>query len=82
MRVNGRKMFVESLVARGAAQAFRVPGKSYPSVLVALHDTAGNLDYVLCRSSFATGSRQARADTEPQSLWHVTDDKLKQPRHS
>jgi acetolactate synthase I/II/III large subunit len=33
----------------GARKAFGVPGESYLAVLDALHDTAGRLDYVLCR---------------------------------
>lgn len=47
---NGGQLLVESLVALGASKAFGVPGESYLAVLDALHDTAGRLDYVLCRN--------------------------------
>ncbi len=43
-------MLVQSLVALGATKAFGVPGESYLAVLDALHDTAGRLDFVLCRN--------------------------------
>ncbi|WP_136684475.1 thiamine pyrophosphate-dependent enzyme [Falsirhodobacter xinxiangensis] len=46
---NGGRLLVESLVGLGAKKAFGVPGESYLAVLDALHDTAGALDYVLCR---------------------------------
>jgi acetolactate synthase-1/2/3 large subunit len=36
-------------MALGATKSFGVPGESYLAVLDALHDTAGKLDYVLCR---------------------------------
>lgn len=47
---NGGQLLVESLVALGARQAFGVPGESYLAVLDALHDTHGQLDFVLCRN--------------------------------
>ena len=46
---NGGQLVVESLIALGATRAFGVPGESYLAVLDALHDTAGKLDFVLCR---------------------------------
>ena len=49
MTRNGGQLLVESLVALGATKGFGVPGESYLAVLDALHDTAGRLDYVLCR---------------------------------
>ncbi|MFI0849039.1 thiamine pyrophosphate-dependent enzyme [Mesorhizobium sp. IMUNJ 23232] len=50
MSRNGGKLLVESLIALGANKCFGVPGESYLAVLDALHDTAGRLDYVLCRN--------------------------------
>lgn len=50
MRRNGGQLLVESLVALGATKGFGVPGESYLAVLDALHDTAGRLDFVLCRN--------------------------------
>lgn len=47
---NGGQLLVKSLVALGARKAFGVPGESYLAVLDALHDTAGKLDFVLCRN--------------------------------
>ena len=47
---NGGEILVESLVALGATKGFGVPGESYLAVLDALHDTAGKLDFVLCRN--------------------------------
>ncbi|HEY9214638.1 MAG TPA: thiamine pyrophosphate-binding protein [Ancylobacter sp.] len=47
---NGGRLLVESLIALGATKSFGVPGESYLAVLNALHDTAGKLDYVLCRN--------------------------------
>ncbi|NGQ89563.1 thiamine pyrophosphate-binding protein [Rhodobacter sp. HX-7-19] len=47
---NGGQLLVQSLVALGATRAFGVPGESYLAVLDALHDTAGKLDFVLCRN--------------------------------
>ncbi|WP_415182440.1 thiamine pyrophosphate-binding protein [Phaeovulum sp.] len=47
---NGGELLVECLVALGARKGFGVPGESYLAVLDALHDTAGRLDYVLCRN--------------------------------
>ncbi|MBL9060784.1 MAG: thiamine pyrophosphate-binding protein [Mangrovicoccus sp.] len=49
MARNGGQLLVECLVALGARKAFGIPGESYLAVLDALHDTAGRLDYVLCR---------------------------------
>ncbi len=50
MRRNGGQLLVESLIALGATKGFGVPGESYLAVLDALHDTAGRLDFVLCRN--------------------------------
>ncbi|MXN17876.1 thiamine pyrophosphate-binding protein [Pseudooceanicola sp. GBMRC 2024] len=50
MTRNGGQLLVESLIALGATKSFGVPGESYLAVLDALHDTAGRLDYVLCRN--------------------------------
>lgn len=47
---NGGQLLVQSLVALGATRAFGVPGESYLAVLDALHDTTGQLDFVLCRN--------------------------------
>ncbi|WP_454683918.1 thiamine pyrophosphate-dependent enzyme [Ancylobacter moscoviensis] len=47
---NGGRLLVECLIALGATKSFGVPGESYLAVLNALHDTAGRLDYVLCRN--------------------------------
>lgn len=47
---NGGQLLVSSLVALGATKAFGVPGESYLAVLDALHDTQGQLDFVLCRN--------------------------------
>ena len=47
---NGGQLLVESLVALGATRGFGVPGESYLAVLDALHDSAGRLDFVLCRN--------------------------------
>lgn len=46
---NGGQLLIESLLALGATKSFGVPGESYLAVLDALHDTAGRLDYILCR---------------------------------
>jgi acetolactate synthase-1/2/3 large subunit len=46
---SGGQLLVESLVALGATKGFGVPGESYLAVLDALYDTAGRLDFVLCR---------------------------------
>jgi acetolactate synthase-1/2/3 large subunit len=46
---SGGELLVQSLAALGATRAFGVPGESYLAVLDALHDTAGRLDFVLCR---------------------------------
>lgn len=49
MMRSGGQLLVDSLIGLGARKAFGVPGESYLAVLDALHDTAGRLDYVLCR---------------------------------
>jgi acetolactate synthase-1/2/3 large subunit len=46
---NGGQLLVDCLVALGARHSFGVPGESYLAVLDALHDTAGQLDFTLCR---------------------------------
>ncbi|MEM9499124.1 MAG: thiamine pyrophosphate-dependent enzyme [Pseudomonadota bacterium] len=45
----GGDLLVEGLLTLGATKAFGVPGESYLAVLDALHDTAGQLDFVMCR---------------------------------
>ncbi|MDH6232226.1 acetolactate synthase-1/2/3 large subunit [Mesorhizobium soli] len=50
MMRNGGQLLVECLLALGVSKSFGVPGESYLAVLDALHDTAGRLDYVLCRN--------------------------------
>ena len=50
MMRNGGQLLVESLVALGATKGFGVPGESYLAVLDALHDTKGQLDFILCRN--------------------------------
>lgn len=45
----GGDLLVEGLLTLGASKAFGVPGESYLAVLDALHDTAGRLDFVMCR---------------------------------
>ncbi|MES2435936.1 MAG: thiamine pyrophosphate-dependent enzyme [Pseudomonadota bacterium] len=50
MMQNGGQLLVSSLVALGASKAFGVPGESYLAVLDALHDTQGQLDFILCRN--------------------------------
>lgn len=50
MQRNGGQLLVESLVALGATKGFGIPGESYLAVLDALHDTAGRLDFVVCRN--------------------------------
>lgn len=47
---NGGQLLVDSLIALGGRKGFGVPGESYLAVLDALHDTAGRLDFVLCRN--------------------------------
>ena len=47
---NGGQLLVECLLALGVHKGFGVPGESYLAVLDALHDTAGKLDYVVCRN--------------------------------
>lgn len=50
MTRNGGQLIVDCLLALGASKSFGVPGESYLAVLDALHDTAGKLDFVLCRN--------------------------------
>lgn len=50
MTRNGGQLLVDSLIALGATKGFGVPGESYLAVLDAMHDTAGKLDFVLCRN--------------------------------
>lgn len=52
---NGGTLLVECLVALGVRKAFGVPGESYLAVLDALHDTAGTLDFVMCRNEGGAG---------------------------
>ncbi len=47
---NGGTLLVDCLAALGGRKAFGVPGESYLAVLDALHDKAGQLDFVLCRN--------------------------------
>jgi acetolactate synthase I/II/III large subunit len=47
---SGGQLLVESLMALGARKIFGVPGESYLAVLDALHDTQGQVDFVLCRN--------------------------------
>ncbi|MFT5658880.1 MAG: acetolactate synthase-1/2/3 large subunit [Gammaproteobacteria bacterium] len=47
---NGGQLLVDCLLALGASRSFGVPGESYLAVLDALHDTAGKLDFTLCRN--------------------------------
>ena len=48
--LSGGTLLVKSLQALGARTCFGVPGESYLDVLNALHDTKGELDFVLCRN--------------------------------
>src|SRR6056297_1068775 len=48
-RRTGGQLLVACLEALGARHSFGVPGESYLAVLDALHDTAGRLDFTLCR---------------------------------
>lgn len=48
--ISGGHLLVQSLQALGARKCFGVPGESYLDVLDALHDTQGELDFVLCRN--------------------------------
>ncbi|MBL6772420.1 MAG: thiamine pyrophosphate-binding protein [Alphaproteobacteria bacterium] len=47
---SGGEILVRSLINLGARTSFGVPGESYLPVLDTLHDTAGQLDFVLCRN--------------------------------
>ncbi len=46
----GAELLVQSLQALGATKCFGVPGESYLSILDALHDTQGELDFIGCRN--------------------------------
>lgn len=50
MMRSGGRLLAECLLALGATKSFGVPGKGYLSVLDALHDAQGRLDFVLCRN--------------------------------
>jgi len=50
MTRNGGQLLVACLRSLGARTAYGVPGESYLAVLDALHDTRGELDFVLCRN--------------------------------
>ncbi|UJW86540.1 thiamine pyrophosphate-binding protein [Devosia sp. SL43] len=50
MMRHGGKLLVECLVALGATKCFGIPGESYLAVLDGLHDTRGQLDFVVCRN--------------------------------
>ncbi|WP_416912785.1 thiamine pyrophosphate-dependent enzyme [Paracoccus sp. (in: a-proteobacteria)] len=50
MTRHGGQLLVECLLALGARAGFGVPGESFLAVLDAFHDTAGRLDFVLCRN--------------------------------
>jgi len=47
---SGGHILVKCLQSLGANKCFGVPGESYLDVLDALHDTKGELDFVLCRN--------------------------------
>ena len=46
---HGGDVLIESLIALGARKCFGVPGESFLAALDAMHDSAGRLDFVLCR---------------------------------
>lgn len=48
--LSGGHLLVKCLQSLGATRCFGVPGESYLDVLDALHDTQGELDFVLCRN--------------------------------
>lgn len=48
--LSGGHLLVRCLQNFGASVCFGVPGESYLDVLDALHDTAGSLDFILCRN--------------------------------
>lgn len=50
MSTSGGHLLIQCLQALGAVKCFGVPGESYLDVLDALHDTKGELDFVLCRN--------------------------------
>lgn len=52
---HGGRLLVRSLAALGATRAFGVPGESFLAVLDAMHDTAGRLDFILCRNEGGAG---------------------------
>ena len=47
---NGGQLLIDCLAALRATKSFGVPGESFLAVLDALHDTAGTLDFVICRN--------------------------------
>ena len=47
---SGGQLLVDCLIALGARVSFGIPGESYLAVLDALHDTAGELDFTICRN--------------------------------
>jgi len=51
----GGHLLVACLRALGARQSFGVPGESYLAVLDALYDSAGSLDFTLCRNEGGAG---------------------------
>ena len=55
MTRNGGQLLVACLKSLGARTAYGVPGESYLAVLDALHDTKGELDFVLCRNEGGAG---------------------------
>ena len=46
---HGGALLIECLMTLGAKKAFGVPGESFLAALDAMHDSAGRLDFVLCR---------------------------------
>jgi len=48
--ISAGHLLVHSLQALGATRCFGVPGESYLDVLDGLHDTQGQLDFILCRN--------------------------------
>jgi acetolactate synthase-1/2/3 large subunit len=56
----GARILVDQLLIQGARYAFGVPGESYLTVLDAMSDVAGRLDYIVCRHE-AAASNMAEA---------------------
>ena len=48
--LTGGHLLVKCLQSLGANKCFGVPGESYLDVLDGLHDTQGQLDFILCRN--------------------------------